>query len=98
MKKRLLFIVLRSTFVFVLSTQIVQAMENDFDASSTKTALKKAAVRGDAIAQDNLGELYLKEKKPVKALKWFMESASQEYASSQNHLGVMYAKEERSEG
>ncbi len=56
-----------------------------------KKQLKQRANKGNAEAQDTLGELYWKEKKDDKAFKWFTESATRENASGQNHLGMLYA-------
>ncbi len=54
---------------------------------------QKAANQGYAVAQCNLGFIYLSDasRNYPAALKWFKKAADQEYANAQNSLGVMYA-------
>jgi len=56
---------------------------------------RKAAERGDATAQDRLGNQYLwgngVDKDPVEALKWYRLAAKQGNSFGQFHAGMMYA-------
>lgn len=56
----------------------------------------EAAERGDAIAQSNLGGMYLEGRGVPQdyseAVKWFRKAVEQGSASAQSHLGLMYAK------
>ena len=57
---------------------------------------RKAALRGDADAQFNLGVCYAKgegvEKDEVEAVKWYRKAALQGHADAQFNLGIRYAK------
>jgi TPR repeat protein len=57
---------------------------------------KKAADQGFALAQYNLGVMYVKglgvRQNYKEAVKWFKKAADQGHASAQNNLGVMYVK------
>jgi TPR repeat protein len=57
----------------------------------------KQLVDADAVAQDNLGLLFLQERQGIQknepeALKSFQRPAEQGNASAQNHLGYCYAE------
>ncbi|WP_052046347.1 hypothetical protein [Candidatus Paracaedibacter symbiosus] len=54
------------SFFVVASVYGSHAMEMENEVFPNKVALKKAAAQGDVIAQDNLGELYIKEKNMIK--------------------------------
>ena len=58
--------------------------------------LKKAAVRGDATAQHNLGIMYdngkIVARDAAKAVEWYEKAALQGVSQSQTNLGIMYAK------
>jgi TPR repeat protein len=55
----------------------------------------KAAIQGDAQAQDDLGMMYENgagiESSYSEALRWFRMAAAQGYAPAEAHLGTMYA-------
>jgi uncharacterized protein len=55
---------------------------------------RRAADQGDAEAQDNLGNAYVKgdgvPQDYAEALKWFRRAADQGSARAQFHLGIMY--------
>src|SRR4030095_1164368 len=55
---------------------------------------KKRATQGDAVAQNNLGSMYVEGKGVpqdyTEALKWYRLAAAQGYAEAQFNLGVMY--------
>ena len=55
---------------------------------------RKAAERGVALAQSQLGWMYENgsgvPKDPVEAVKWCRKAAEQGYAAAQHNLGVMY--------
>jgi hypothetical protein len=57
-------------------------------------AIKRNAMEGDAKAQTQLGEMYLRgegvPKNHTEAAKWFRLAAEQEYASAQYNLGFIY--------
>lgn len=56
--------------------------------------LKKAALQGDLIAQNELGLIYLNGDgiplNYVEAMQWFKKAAEKHDAKAQNNLGVMY--------
>ena len=56
--------------------------------------LQRAADRGDAIAQFNLGEMYRRGEEVAqdfqKAVEWYQNAADQGYADAQNGLGSRY--------
>lgn len=56
----------------------------------------KAAERGHAIAQNNLGVMYYKgdgvAQDYVESVKWYRKSAEQGYADAQRNLGLIYYK------
>jgi len=64
------------------------------DYATAEEEFKKAAYKGDALAQHNLGFGYdtgdgvTQDKK--EAVKWYRLSAEQGYASAQSNLGLMY--------
>lgn len=66
----------------------------DYDPVSAAGWFFRAAEKGHAEAQFNLGLLYLHgdgvEKDIEAALKWFTQSAEQGNADAQNNLGVIY--------
>ncbi len=57
---------------------------------------RKAAERGHAQAQVNLGTFYSNglgvERDCTEAVKWYRKAAEQEHAQAQNNLGVMYSE------
>lgn len=63
---------------------------------SAADALRRAAEKGDAKAQKDLGTQYIKgEGVPqdyTEAAQWIRRSAEQGYADAQNNLGVLYAQ------
>jgi hypothetical protein len=56
--------------------------------------IRKAAEQGNAVAQNNLGLLYLNGKgvpqDDAEAVKWFLKAAQQDDQKAQFNLGVMY--------
>ena len=60
----------------------------------TVKRFRKAAVQGDASAQNNLGLIYHKgrgvERDDAEAVKWFSKAAEQGHATAQFNLGIMY--------
>lgn len=80
----------------------VSSLEAGQSAVSSKELadLRAQAEKGDAKAQNELGEvLYAGKagvaKNPVEAVKWFRQAAEQHHAAAQSNLGVCY---ERGEG
>ena len=77
-----------------------QTFEQSYAASQRgdyRTAFagyKKLAEQGNAVAQHNLGNMYLKgtgvPKDYQQAVVWFRQAAEQGDARAQNHLGAMY--------
>jgi len=67
------------------------------DAKKAFANFEIAAKQGFAIAQDNLGWMYLNGQGITqdydKALEWYARSANQGYALAQFNLGVMYTEE-----
>ena len=65
------------------------------DDSSTLSQLRKAAEQGDAEAQCQLGELYMRgegvAKDQTEGIQWILKSAEQGYATAQLYLGICYA-------
>lgn len=55
---------------------------------------KKAAVKGNVIAQNTLGFLYLNgqgvDRDYTEAVRWFEQAAQQEYREAQYNLAIMY--------
>ena len=69
-----------------------------YEAGDFSTALKEwkpLAVQGNAVAQNNIGNLYNSGKGALKdraqALKWYRLSAKQGYSNAQFNLGNFYA-------
>jgi TPR repeat protein len=74
-----------------------QAMTSDNLPEPTPEEVEryqKAAVQGDANAQNYLGRMYISgrgvPKDEYKAVEWFRKSAEQGFANAQNNLGNMY--------
>ena len=65
-------------------------------AADPTDSLREKAEKGDAIAQFNLGLVYVKgrgvPKDEAEAVKWFRKAADQGDAQAQFNLGVTYAK------
>lgn len=72
------------------------ALYEDEDYVAAAAAFTKAAEKGNADAQFNLGLMYLKgqgvAQDNVQALKWFRQSAEQGNPKAQVNLGRMYAR------
>jgi len=82
---------MKKTFVFLLALLFAIPC---FAASLEK--IKKAAEKGNPIAQYNLGFLYytgegVVPKDYTEAEKWFLKSAEKGNAEAMNILGIMYA-------
>jgi hypothetical protein len=64
------------------------------DRQSRIRHLRSAAMDGDAIAQYQLGMLYLRgkilQKNPASAAKWFEKAAQQGHARAQHNLAIIY--------
>jgi hypothetical protein len=65
---------------------------------SSLTDIRKAAEKGNAVAQNNLGLKYLNgegiPQDDDEAVKWFLKAANQEDANAQFNLGLMYHNDE----
>ena len=63
-----------------------------------KLPLSMGRIKGDAVAQSNLGFMYSNgegvAENDAEAVKWFRKAADQGLAEAQNNLGLMYAKGE----
>ena len=73
--------------------KMVKSVEKDFNWYLNE------AEKGDAAAQDEVGEYYYEGKNGVeknfeKAFEWYMKAALQGYAKAQNHVGWSYDKGE----
>ena len=83
-----------SLFLFVI---LGSAVSNGFCGSSIGD-LRKAAEKGDAQAQSNLGRAYYNgegvPKDEIEALKWYRKAAEQGDAEAQYALALAYAKGE----
>ena len=87
---------------FLLVSSPVLAADFDkgvraYDAGDYTAALaewRPLAEQGDAVAQDNLGLMYVNgqgvPRDYVEAARWFRRAAIQGYAWAQNNLGLMY--------
>ena len=100
------FLMLGVTVLLCLSASVVWSADFQKGLAAAQkgdfaTALrewKPFAELGNAVAQYNLGLMYLNGNGVLQnyknALKWFRLSAEQGYAASQNNLAVMYVKGE----
>mmetsp|Transcript_31695 Transcript_31695/g.51252 ORF Transcript_31695/g.51252 Transcript_31695/m.51252 type:complete len:259 (+) Transcript_31695:1357-2133(+) len=77
-------------------TQFLDSMFNNQKVSIAYKFYSKDAEKGDAKAQYNLGNCYLKgigmEKNDQLAVKWYTASAVQGNGEAQNNLGLCYEK------
>ena len=75
------------------SKQSVQEIDKKEPKTDFET-LKESASKGDAKAQNELGNMYANGSADAQsdneALKWFEKSANQGYAEAQYNLGTMY--------
>ncbi len=75
------------------SKQSVQEIDKKEPKTDFET-LKESASKGDAKAQNELGNMYANGSGPIQsdneALKWFEKSANQGYAEAQYNLATMY--------
>ena len=75
-----------------------KSYEESNDFQNAAKYYRKAAERGHAMAQKNLGNCYLDgkgvEKDPAEAVKWYRKAAEQGLAMAQTNLGVCYANGE----
>ncbi|MDI1269660.1 MAG: tetratricopeptide repeat protein [Polaromonas sp.] len=77
--------------------QSVAAYERE-DYQIAFEGFKNLAEQGDASAQNNLGQMYVKgegaARDPTQALNWWTKAAAQGYVDAQFNLGRLYAKGE----
>lgn len=59
------------------------------DIQRAKSSFKADAMRGNAVAQNQLGVLLFRENKFFGAEEWFQKAAAQDYAAAWNNLGVL---------
>lgn len=82
------------TFILLLLPTVVCAQRE----SAKVQEMRRKAEAGDAVAQYNLGVMYLKgdgvPKDAVQAVSWSRKAAEQGHAGAKYNLGVMYAKGE----
>ena len=76
--------------IFILLTFSSNAYANCHDNNDINDCIVKAD-KGNADAQYNLGNIYLRTKESEKAFDWYLKSANQGHKLSQEKLSLMYA-------